>query len=78
MVAMARRATEEFSREAQVSLEMIYDPEGWDAYAALQLRYESYPEDLIERLDAVNAEFTEPRVRASGWFYLTTDYQRVK
>lgn len=78
MVDMAKRATQQIRDAAVFSLEVLIDPEYGDAHAALMARYEDYPEDLLDRLDAINDEFTSQRIQASGWFFLSTDFQGVE
>ncbi len=63
---------------AELSLEKYSDPEIDDSYLTLYVRQESYPPDIIDRIDAVCADFHRRLEVVSGYFLVTTDFRRPR
>ena len=76
--ATATRASEIFGAAAQLSLEIIQDRESEDRYTALMVRFEEYPEDVMETLESINRTFDDADPSSEGWFFVTTDFQNPR
>jgi len=75
---MCKQARAAFGRTAELSLEVYNDPEIVDRYLTLYVRQDSYPSDIIDRIDAVCAGFHRSLESASGYFLVTTDFRRPR
>lgn len=75
LAADARRALP----DATLSLELYRDPEEPSESLTLYARFEEYPEEVLEQIDAVR-EAHEPELlrllqSGLGWIFLTTDFE---
>lgn len=65
--------------DAVLSLELYCDPEEPSESLTLYARFEEYPEDVLERIDAVREaheiELLSLLQSGSGWLFLTTDFE---
>jgi hypothetical protein len=74
LVGLARAAREQLPPNAQLSLELYRDPESDDAYLTLYFRQRKYTPGLMDRADAIMAQFEHEIEACSGWILLTTDF----
>lgn len=75
---MCKKIRATFGPAAELSLERYIDPEIDDQYLTLYIRQGAYEPDIIDRIDAVCAEFHGPLEAASGYFLVTTDFRRPR
>ena len=75
VTAMSQKTLEVFQTNAQVSLEMVWDREYDDHFPALFVRFEQYPEEILDLIEPINRAFDGDRAKSDGWFYVTTDFQ---
>lgn len=74
LASLCGTAREKLPNDAQLSLEFYRDRESDDAYPTLYVRQEEYSPDILDRLDAISAEFETRLADSSGWALLTTDF----
>ena len=75
VVEGCRRASEQFDRDSELSLEVYHDPEIPDEYIALYVRMERYDISLLDSLDAVMEPLEPAFADISGWFHVSTDFR---
>lgn len=75
VIPLAVRAARKHLPEAQLILSLYRDPEAEDRYLTLCVRLKSYDESVIERIEAVEAEFLDRLADKESWLQLTTDFR---
>lgn len=67
----------EFS-EAEFELEVYEDPELRDQHLVLNVRFETYANDLMDRIRAVREQCRDGLHGERWWLHLTTDFRKPK
>jgi hypothetical protein len=75
VLAIAEQARQEFSHDAERSLELYRDPEVNDQYLTLYIRQTRYDADILARIHRVVEPFADQLAQASGYLLLTTDFR---
>ena len=65
-----------FPQPDQLVLELFTDPDSSDEFLTLNVRQEEYSHDLIQILEDLTDPFEERISTASGWFLISTDFER--
>lgn len=73
-----REALKEFMKDAQVSLEMFFDPESDYSYPTIYIRQKNYEENILDRIDKVTETIIPYIGGNKGWLIITTDFQFPK
>lgn len=61
--------------QAQLVLQVYYDPEIDDSYLAIYVRLKKYDELVMEKIENAEAEFLDLLADKNGWLQLTTDFR---
>ena len=75
---VADAALERLGDRCELSLEVYRDPEHWGKHLSLYARQYQYEDRLIDVIEDITAKYWDLPSETSGWFYLTTDYQRPR
>jgi hypothetical protein len=74
IVFSCSEAFKKFSHNSKLSLEICYDES--EEYLALMVRQKTYQKTLMKMIDEISEKFEDLLVSRSGWFMITTDFNR--
>jgi hypothetical protein len=63
-------------KEARLQLEVYRDPESEDEHLVLYARFPAYDETVMRKIGAARRQYRHLLRGKSGWFILTTDFQK--
>jgi len=69
-------ARESLDLRYQLSLELYQDPEEDDEHLVLFVRQNKYDKDIMKTIEAIDEKFDSDMKGKSGWFLVTTDFER--
>ena len=72
--SICKAVVNEFSRDAQMSLEVYSDPEIDHSYLTIYVRQKEYTEQILERISGVRAGFSRKLAEKRGRILITTDF----
>jgi hypothetical protein len=72
--SICKAVINEFSRDAQMSLEVYSDPEIDHRYLTIYVRQKEYTEQILERISGVRAGFSRKLAEKRGRVLITTDF----
>jgi hypothetical protein len=75
---VADAALERLGDRCELSLEVYRDPEHGGKKLSLYARQSIYEPGLIDEIEDITVKYWELPPEATGWFQLTTDYQRPR
>jgi len=75
---VADAALERLGDRCELSLEVYRDPEHWGKHLSLYARQSQYEDGLIDQIEDITEKFWSLPPEGTGWFYLTTDFQRPR
>lgn len=67
-------AFKKFSHESKLSLEISFDES--EKYLALMVRQKTYQKNIVKMIDEISEKFEDLLISRSGWFMITTDFNR--
>jgi hypothetical protein len=67
-----------FDDDTQLSLEYYSDPEIDDGYPTLCVRHTNYNKHILNMMDELRAGCKDELSHQSGWFLVTTDFQKPR
>ena len=73
---VADAAVERLGDRCELSLEVYRDPEHGGKHLSLYARQSPNEPGLLDEIDAITDKYWQLPSETTGWFYLTTDYQR--
>ena len=73
---ICQKVREEFGPASELMLQIYEDAELDDQYPTLYVRQEPYDSNIIERIEAVCANFQNTLESTDGYFLVTTDFRR--
>lgn len=71
---MSEQLRKIFGSEAQVILEMYFDPEIDYHYLIFCLRLNDYSTDFMKQIELIHEPFDEQMAKTAGWLLITTDF----
>jgi hypothetical protein len=71
--AVCAEARNEFGSEAELTLQVVHDPEINNVHLTLYVRLPVYETTILERMDRVIENFNDELASASGFLLITTD-----
>jgi len=71
--SLCKKARKEFVLPTQLSLELYRDPEIEYEYLTLYVRQQNYATDILDKIDAISAEFDQAIAGKAGWLIMATD-----
>ena len=72
--SICKAANDEFSKDAQLSLEVYSDPEIDYSYLTIYVRQEEYSEQILERIKRVRVKYASKLAGKQGRILITTDF----
>lgn len=75
---VADAALDQLGDRCELSLEVYRDPEHGGKHLSLYAREWPNKSGLIDAIDEITVKYWQLAPEATGWFYLTTDYQRPR
>jgi hypothetical protein len=71
---VSTRARGEFGGDAELTMRVNRDPEADGEILALYVRFPSYGEDSMERIEKFSRQFDDALSEVSGYFLISTDF----
>ena len=78
MSSACMKAKETFDEDTELSLEYYSDPEIDDGYVTLYVRQAKYDEHILDIIDDIRTAYEYELSSKSGWFHITTDFQKPR
>ncbi|MDI6687682.1 MAG: hypothetical protein QME06_05600 [Desulfobacterales bacterium] len=78
MSSACMKAKETFDEDTQLSLEYYSDHEIDDRHLTLYVRQTKYDEHILDIIDDIRAAYEYELSSKSGWFHITTDFQKPR
>lgn len=78
MSSACMKAKEMFDEDTQLCLEYYSDHEIDDGHLTLYVRQTKYDEHILDIIDDIRAAYEYELSSKSGWFHITTDFQKPR
>jgi hypothetical protein len=75
---VCREARRQLGDEVDLVVRINRDPEFYDPYVKIVVRFPRYDGDQMNRLDQLRDQFIPALEASTGWFNITTDFRRVQ